>query len=220
MRIFFRDLGYNEGGFCGGTLVASKYVITAAHCMKGKTADQMAVRIGDHDLSTDTEPLTLPPKTVNVKAITDHPEYNQNIVDGYDISILELEEELDLNVYTPVCVENGFDDDGVVLSGETATVAGWGYLEAWSGAQRWPWATPAPPNETSVPHEVDVPIIAAAECKWSYRCWPFWPFCTSVPSIICAGPVEGGKGSCQVQFYLVNHVIVIGMVVWIMLLPG
>ena len=57
-------------GFCGGTLVASKYVISAAHCMKGKTADQMAVRIGDHDLSTDTEPLTLPPKTVNVKALT------------------------------------------------------------------------------------------------------------------------------------------------------
>ena len=39
-----------------------------------------------------------------------------------------------------------------------ATVAGWGYLEAWAGAQRWPWVTPSPPallNKTSVPHEVD-----------------------------------------------------------------
>ena len=90
-----------------------------------------------------------------------------------------------------------------------ATVAGWGYLEAWAGAQRWPWVTPsppAPPNKTSVPHEVDLPIIAAAECEWSYRCWPFWPFCTSVPSIICAGPLEGGMGSCQV-YHLVNHVM-------------
>ena len=103
-------------GFCGGTLVASKYVITAAHCMKGKTADQMAVRIGDHELSTDTEPLTLPPKTVNVKTITDHPDYNQNIVDGYDISLLELEEELDLDVYTPACLKkHGDDDDALQL---------------------------------------------------------------------------------------------------------
>ena len=181
-------------GFCGGTLVASKYVISAAHCMKGKTADQMAVRIGDHDLSIDTEPLTLPPKTVNVKAITDHPDYNQNIVDGYDISILELEEELDLDVYTPACLEKNMDDS--LFSGPgtwTGTVAGWGLLEE----ARWLW--PTPPNETSVPHEVDLPIMPAADCKWSHRCWPFWPFCTSVPSIICAAYAKGGKGSCKVK---------------------
>ena len=78
VRIISRDGdSYNFGGFCGGTLVASKFVITAAHCMPGYNPATIAIRIGDHNLDIDTEPLTLAPKTVNVVAINDHPDYNQ-----------------------------------------------------------------------------------------------------------------------------------------------
>merc|ERR1719195_2147316 len=48
----------NGNQFCGGTLVASKYVVTAAHCMfYDQNAQQpvpltkIKVRLGDHDLA-------------------------------------------------------------------------------------------------------------------------------------------------------------------------
>merc|ERR1711976_577730 len=62
--------GTGSSQFCGGTLVASKYVISAAHCMfydqagtQPRPANDVSVRIGEHDLSTTGE-TTLPEKTI------------------------------------------------------------------------------------------------------------------------------------------------------------
>ena len=175
--------------YCGGTLIASKYVISAAHCFynsdemgivtSAETAEETAILIGAHNLHTGETNLTL--KSINVKTIINHPGYNQQIGqigvigDGFDITILELEEEVDLEEYTPACLAQ--TSDSTAFDGETATAAGWGLLT--DGGDSLP----------PVPHEVDVPVIAAADCKWS----------RDVPSIICAGLPEGGKDSCQVS---------------------
>ena len=173
--------GDRWGSMCGGTLVASKYVITAAHCVtirKGssvaKPADEIRTIIGDHNLFSSGEEL-IQPKTVNAIAITNHPSYNGYIGGGYDISIVELEEELDLDIYTPACLAKS--DDATTFDGKMATVAGWG-LDA-NG--NWP--------NPMVPHEVAVPVVEAGECGWSKY----------VPSIICAG-CDG----CGASAYRVN----------------
>ena len=189
MRLYNKPTS-DGNSFCGGTLIASKYVISAAHCMfeydnsglatAATTADLIAIRIGDHNLDLDGE-TSLTPKFVNVVKITNHPDYNQQIGqesvinDGHDITILELEEELDLNTYTPACLAK--TTDSTMFDGKTATVAGWGHI-----------ADGGPFPDPFVPHEVDIPVIASADCKWS----------SSVPSIICAGLTEGGKDACQV----------------------
>ena len=114
----------NNGRFthyCGGTLIASKYVISATHCFynsnvngivtSAKTAEETAILIGAHNLNTGE--TNLPLKFVNVKTIINHPEYDQQIGqehavgDGFDITILELEEEVDLVVYPPACLADG-----------------------------------------------------------------------------------------------------------------
>ena len=178
-------------------LVASKYVITAAHCVtirKGssvaKPADEIRTIIGDHNLFSSGEEL-IQPKTVNAKAITNHPSYTGRIGDGYDISIVELEEEVDLDIYTPACLAKS--DDATTFDGKTATVAGWG-LDA-NG--NWP--------NPMVPHEVDITVRASdyKDCTWTRR--------KNVPSIICAGTVGGGKGQYSVckLVYLVKHYIIL-----------
>ena len=79
---------------------------------------------------------------------------DQNIGAGVDISILELEEELDLAVYTPACLAQA--GDAATFDGQVAVVAGWGVT-----SEGGPFPDPF------VPHEVEVPVIPAADCYWS-----------------------------------------------------
>ena len=91
------------------------------------------------------------PKFVNVKAVTIHPRYDGYIHHGYDISILELEEELDLAIYTPACLAK-WDDNPTSFVGKMATIAGWGLV----GEDIWP--------DPFVPSEVAVPVMEATDC--------------------------------------------------------
>jgi len=164
--------------------MASKYVITAAHCVEQMTAEQLVVRIGDHNLlrSDDT---TLPEKTINVRNIANHPVYKHHKIRqratkeqldeyGHDIAILELEEEVDLNIYTPACLATM--TDLTTFDNKTATIAGWGAIDNQGGK----------PN---VPYEVDVTVNA--------KCHPeFSKYAADDPSIMCVGKYEG-KGSCS-----------------------
>ena len=59
------DGNYKSPGLCGGTLVASKYVISAAHCMfnyktdveaiSNKDPQDLVIIIGDHILFDDID---------------------------------------------------------------------------------------------------------------------------------------------------------------------
>ena len=186
-RIYVK-IGGNTVGVCGGTLVASKYVITAAQCTFGVyigyslelSADEIFVRIGDHDQdpSINFDPI-------KVKTINRHPDFDiASLINN--IAILELEEEVDLNVYATACIAT--EADATTFDGETATVVGWGSTE--------PIAVGVPPSQDpqdypTVPHEVDVPVIPADSCIFNGN--------TAPNSIICTGSEDGGKGPCYVR---------------------
>ena len=40
--------------FCGTTIIASRYTLSAAHCLLNKQVALTGVLIGDHDISTGT----------------------------------------------------------------------------------------------------------------------------------------------------------------------
>jgi len=172
--------GAGTAQFCGGTLVASKYVITAAHCMffdndatQPLSTSDVSVRIGDHNLAASGE-TSIPEKTVAVSAIYNHENYKPATGSlNNDITVLELAEAVDINVYTPACLAQ--TSDTTTFDGKTAQVYGWGTTS--SGGQ-----------SSSTLLEVSLPVVTNAQCA------------TSMGLIedgqICAGG-EAGKDSCQ-----------------------
>ena len=75
--------------YCGGTLVASKYVISAAHCFQQvdqssglvtavTAASDVRVWIGDHNLETSGE-TSLTEKTVDVVSLIHHDNYQMTL---------------------------------------------------------------------------------------------------------------------------------------------
>ena len=163
------DAVYKEK-ICGGTLVGSKYVITAAQCLFDRVSDdqpipekQVKVRIGDNNL--DVNGVTNFERTVSVSKIRNHPKYKYNQKHHSrenDISILELAEEVDLNIYTPVCLAQ--TTDRRPYNGEPAQVFGWGEIRE------------NDPNYTKILRKINVKIVNG---------------CGRKSSLICAGAVKG-----------------------------
>ena len=83
-----------------------------------RPANDVSVRIGEHDLSTTGE-TTLPEKTIAVTAIKNHESYSAATTSN-DITVLELSEAVDLNVYTPACM--ALTTDTTTFDGKTAHV--------------------------------------------------------------------------------------------------
>ena len=172
---------------CGGALVASKYVVTAAHCLyfnraatQPMAASDVSVTLGEHrrDRTEDME------KQVGVTKIFRHEAYIPfRFVN--DIALRELEEDVDLNIYTPVCMARTEDTD--TFYGKDALAYGWGKT-TYRGLTS---------NKLL---EVSLPVITPEEC-WE----------STHDGQICAGG-EGGD-TCQVNlaleqkriFNIINH---------------
>nr|NP_001299069.1 uncharacterized protein LOC106122582 precursor [Papilio xuthus]BAM17909.1 oviductin [Papilio xuthus] len=179
---------YGGRFYCGCSLIADLYVMTAAHCTAGFRKERITVRFLEHDRNVANETTTIDRK---VAAIIRHPRYNPGTYDN-DIAMLKVDERLDLSkVIKKLRSEDGTEEEqergvgtvclpeaGLSYSGYNATVAGWGTTEEGGSV-------------SNVLREVTVPIISNSECRMTnYKE-------RITENMLCAGIDDGGKDACQ-----------------------
>lgn len=102
-----------ERQFCGGSLIAARYVLTAAHCVADMGPDELQVLVG-------TENLNRGGREIDIASVRTYPEYQEQTVFG-DVALLELESEAG---YEPAQLVPA----GTHYVGRLGQIAGWGSI--------------------------------------------------------------------------------------------
>lgn len=159
--------------FCGGSLVANKWVLTAAHCV-----DNIKTNPGQVSALTGATNLVTQGTLISVTNIIVHPDYQALSPNDSDIALLELAQD------APVPAQLISLFTGSPADGALSTVVGWGATN--------PNGTDTSPDLL----EVQVPIVAQTICSNLYA--SATPSIPITGNMICAGDLtNGGIDSCQ-----------------------
>ncbi|XP_063701443.1 trypsin-1-like [Culicoides brevitarsis] len=180
---------YNDEHSCGGSIISSRWILTAAHCTFSAEASEFKVRVGSSFHAKEG-------RLVNVKNIINHIRWNPSTID-YDYALLELEEEL------------SFDDkvhkislpkkNEEVKAGSQCFVTGWGLTN----------------NENESRDQlrgITVPIVDHEDCKKQYSDGSI----KLTERMICAGIQNEGKDTARMDSGgpLVLNKVLVGVVSW------
>lgn len=176
-----------DGQFCGGSLIAGTWVLTAAHCVYDEAdfeltpvpAEDIQILVGTNYLEEDDAEL------IDAVAIYAHSGYDPFAIDN-DIALVRL-------AHPPTDPDTGAirlpslaAEEGLAGAGTPAIVIGWGRLQD----GRFPIDL----------RQVQIGLYDRAECNQMVS-GPEKPGVVVqgdiTDNMICSGVTEGGRGSCN-----------------------
>jgi len=168
------------GQFCDGSIIHSRYILTAAHCFVGwdESPATYEVVVGAYNKVEKSSHQ----KTYLLESITCHESYkvsSRQII--YDVCILKTTEDIEFNKYVwPICLPDNMPPPNDGTYDRNCTVAGWGDTR-FTGDEK-------------ILNEVDVPVLTYETCVNWYEAENIL---INPDQHVCAGYENGGMDACQ-----------------------